>query len=162
VCRSYSGSGSSTCHNRDTHCRNHSSRGRIRSDTAVDSKLPVANSTRSQGKRLEADNSKPVVAHNRAAEGLIRRPRPAPNRLHAIPKPPPPCHPPPPPCHAAWAVERDSAIAKATAAGRRRQSGLCAIMIHAPINSGELMPFLSRSEARWFPPGHFFDPDRSN
>jgi hypothetical protein len=54
---------------------------------------------------------------------------------------------------AAWAVERDSAIAKATAAGRRRQSGLCAIMIHAPINSGELMPFLSRSEARWFPPG---------
>jgi hypothetical protein len=93
VCRSCWGTTSSTCHTLDTHrsrtlnLHSRGNRGRIRSDTAEQSRLAVADSMRGQDSRLAADNNRPVEAHKSAVVWLSPRPTQAtnPNHHHANP-----------------------------------------------------------------------------
>ena len=163
ACHSCWGTDSSTCHNPDTYCRhlpvrqNRNSRGRSRTHTAAapDSRSAVAGSMPVQGNKA-ADSSRLVEAHSRPVVRQVRRPRPVPNRPSPNRLPASPSHrrpaslhhpsrprhaslhhpqpPLPPPCHAAWAPERDSAMAKATAADRQRRSGFGAITVCTPGN----------------------------
>jgi hypothetical protein len=61
---------------------NPGSQERIRTDTAVGSKLVVADSIRAQGSKRAADSSRPVAVHSRAEVRQIRCQAPSPSPSH--------------------------------------------------------------------------------
>jgi len=62
---------------------NPGSQERIRTDTAVDSRLVVAGSIRAQGNKRAADSSRPVAVRSKAVARQIQGPAPSPNHLRA-------------------------------------------------------------------------------